>query len=119
MKKLFLILITVCLVPFTAEATCEYIENKAKISELIELRDLAHFVMDAEGRNCENIESRELRTNCQCKFRSKPLSLFRDKYQVVLKKYPQLANKMVCFSQNEQSISINFKAYAQIKNWCL
>ncbi|MEW6989640.1 hypothetical protein AADZ91_18195 [Colwelliaceae bacterium 6441] len=116
--KYFYIPLILLFTSFGTKSECLFVEDKSKISELLDLRKMANLVMDAEGKNCDDIKDTILRSSCQCKYRKTPLIQFRADYASLLKNNPNYSNRMVCFSKGNNGISINFIGYEHISKWC-
>ena len=99
-------------------AECLYIKSDFDIKNVAALREQGSIVLDSEGTHCDTFVDREIRSACQCKYRKEPLIKFRKDYEELLKNKPVYHNRMVCYQEGEQGISVNFAAYEQIKSWC-
>lgn len=118
MKSIVILLVSLFL-SLDVIAECLFLENQTEIKAVSALRNQAILVLDAEGENCDSITERDIRTSCQCKYRKEPLIKFKNQYDEVLSKKPEYSERMVCFSENNQGISVNFIAYKQMASWCI
>lgn len=100
-------------------AECLYLEKEPDIRGVSDLRRQANLVLDAEGTHCDPLTDRTLRSACQCKYRKQPLIQFRESYQALLIKHPEYTDRMVCYSDEHQGISVNFIAYKVMQSWCV
>lgn len=114
----FLLTVISMVVSLGVVAECLFVDDKSSADELFVLRELAYKVMDAEGGSCAHIKERSLRSTCQCEYRKEPLVQFIISYEAVLEKHPSYGNRMICYSENSQGISVNFSAYKQVSLWC-
>jgi hypothetical protein len=115
-KYIFQILI---LISTSVMGECIFLEKESEIRAVDALRTQANIVMEAEGIQCAHLKGRAERSACQCLYRDKPLVIFRKKHRALLKDKPDYATRMVCYTQNNKGISVNFIAYQHIQVWCM
>ena len=118
MKSILILLISL-FSSLNVIAECLFLENQTEIKEVSDLRNQANLVLGAEGENCDSITDRDTRSSCQCKYRKESLIKFKKQYDEVLSKKPEYSERWVCYSDNNQGISVNFIAYKQMATWCI
>ncbi|MGY0627364.1 MAG: hypothetical protein ACW7DS_16770, partial [Paraglaciecola chathamensis] len=96
--------------------------DDSEYPDMIEIYNAAEMVFSAEDGKCE-IKDHKIRAECNCRYRKNPLKIFRPKYELFLKKYPNFGNgkDYFCFShptRKNDTVTIRADGYNAISKWC-